>query len=194
MIHAAPMGGGAGMHSRFGAVHTGGSRVSSGPRLSSTPHTASAFRHAGAPSTLRNPGAGSVAARGGHNPGAAVQRNAGLQGQLNGRLANNRLPGQNWTTRSLHGVGQASMLRNGAFASLAAQHIAARPLGDATFHGRFAGANWNFANGGWFWPHWWHPIVVIGWLGPLFWPYAYDDFIDYTFWPYAYDAFWPCLR
>ena len=35
------------------------------------------------------------------------------------------------------------------------------------------------------------PIVVIGWFGGLFWPYAYWDFVDYTFWPYAYDAFWP---
>ena len=33
--------------------------------------------------------------------------------------------------------------------------------------------------------------VVIGWVGPLFWPYAYDDFVDYTFYPYAYDTFWP---
>lgn len=33
--------------------------------------------------------------------------------------------------------------------------------------------------------------AVIGWVGPLFWPYAYDDFVDYTFYPYAYDAFWP---
>ena len=35
------------------------------------------------------------------------------------------------------------------------------------------------------------PIVVVGFIGPLFWPYAYDDFLDYTFYPYAYDAFWP---
>src|SRR5262245_2610124 len=27
--------------------------------------------------------------------------------------------------------------------------------------------------------------------GPLFWPYAYADFVDYTFYPYAYDTFWP---
>src|SRR5580692_9690769 len=26
---------------------------------------------------------------------------------------------------------------------------------------------------------------------PLFWPFAYDDLIDYTFRPYAYDTFWP---
>jgi hypothetical protein len=32
---------------------------------------------------------------------------------------------------------------------------------------------------------------VIGWAGPVFWPYAYSDFIDYTFWPYADDTFWP---
>jgi hypothetical protein len=25
----------------------------------------------------------------------------------------------------------------------------------------------------------------------VFWPYAYQDFVDYTFWPYAYDTFWP---
>ena len=32
---------------------------------------------------------------------------------------------------------------------------------------------------------------MIGWVGPLFWPYAYDDFVDYTFYPYGYDTFWP---
>ncbi len=32
---------------------------------------------------------------------------------------------------------------------------------------------------------------MLGFIGPVFWPYAYDDFIDYTFDPYAYDTFWP---
>jgi hypothetical protein len=32
---------------------------------------------------------------------------------------------------------------------------------------------------------------VLGFVGAVFWPYAYDDFIDYTFAPYAYDTFWP---
>jgi len=59
-------------------------------------------------------------------------------------------------------------------------------LAHATFKGNFAGK-------GWWWKHHHHvrPIIVIGWLGPLFWPYAYDDFIGYTFYPYAYDTFWP---
>jgi hypothetical protein len=33
--------------------------------------------------------------------------------------------------------------------------------------------------------------IVLGFVGPLFWPYAYSDFVDYTFSPYAYDTFWP---
>lgn len=32
---------------------------------------------------------------------------------------------------------------------------------------------------------------MVGFVGPLFWPYAYNDFVDYTFSPYAYDTFWP---
>jgi len=50
------------------------------------------------------------------------------------------------------------------------------------FHGRFVGSRW--------WP-WWRGGLVIGWIGPVFWPYVYDDFFDYVFWPYAYDDFWP---
>ena len=36
-----------------------------------------------------------------------------------------------------------------------------------------------------------HRGFVLGFVGPLFWPYAYDDFVDYVYWPYASDAFWP---
>jgi LTXXQ motif family protein len=35
------------------------------------------------------------------------------------------------------------------------------------------------------------PIIVANFIGPLFWPYAYNDFLNYTFYAYAYDAFWP---
>jgi hypothetical protein len=77
---------------------------------------------------------------------------------------------------------------------------------DESFHGKFAEKNWDNNwhkdwNKKWDHPHdnWhdkWHwrhhhPITAVGWYGPLFWPYAYWDFIDYTFWPYAYDVFWP---
>jgi hypothetical protein len=60
----------------------------------------------------------------------------------------------------------------------AAFHSAHLPF---RFQGRFFGSPW---------PWWWGGIV-IGWVGPVFWPYAYYDFFDYVFWPYAYDDFWP---
>jgi hypothetical protein len=65
--------------------------------------------------------------------------------------------------------------------------LAGRALARATFQGGFTN-------------HWWKhhhhhrffkPVFVIGFVGPLFWPYAYYDFVDYTFYPYAYDTFWP---
>ena len=47
-------------------------------------------------------------------------------------------------------------------------------------HGQFAGRH--FHRG------------FVGWAGPVFWPYAYDDLFDYAFWPYGYepdyDLFW----
>src|SRR5262249_14229679 len=58
-------------------------------------------------------------------------------------------------------------------------------LAHRTFQGAFAGRHFNHFRRHHFFP------VVIGWLGPWFWPYAYDDFLDYTFYPYAYDTFWP---
>jgi hypothetical protein len=75
------------------------------------------------------------------------------------------------------------VLRNQAFANLsAARDPSARALAGSTFQGRFFDPQWR--------RHRPFP-AVIGWVGPLFWPYAYDDFIDYTFYPYAYDTFWP---
>ena len=43
------------------------------------------------------------------------------------------------------------------------------------------------------WRHGWHPYRHLGWIGPLFWPYAYGDFFYYALWPddYEYvDPFW----
>jgi len=75
------------------------------------------------------------------------------------------------------------VLRNQAFANLAtARDPSVRTLASSTFQGRLFNPHWR--------RHFARPIV-IGWVGPLFWPYAYHDFVDYTFYPYAYDTFWP---
>jgi LTXXQ motif family protein len=77
----------------------------------------------------------------------------------------------------VHQFGSRHVIRNPFFANRPA-------LAHATFHGRFA----QFARRH---HHRFGPIIVVGFIGPLFWPYAYDDFLEYTFYPYAYDAFWP---
>jgi hypothetical protein len=85
---------------------------------------------------------------------------------------------------------RSSVLRNRAFADPGARNASSQALSRATFRGRFAERDGRFADrrgGGRFWRH----GFVIGWIGPVFWPYAYDDFVDYTFSSYAYDTFWP---
>jgi LTXXQ motif family protein len=76
------------------------------------------------------------------------------------------------------------VLRNQAFAGLAAtRDPSARALATSTFQGRWFDPQWR--------RHRFARPIVIGFIGGLFWPYAYDDFVDYTFYPYAYDTFWP---
>jgi LTXXQ motif family protein len=77
----------------------------------------------------------------------------------------------------VHRFGSSQILHNPVFVNRPA-------LAHTVFRGRFA----HF-----FSRHHQHfsPIIVVGFIGPLFWPYAYNDFLSYTFYPYAYDAFWP---
>lgn len=78
---------------------------------------------------------------------------------------------------ALSGASSGQILRNPFFVN--------RPvLAHTIFRGRFA----QFSS-----RHHQHflPIIAVGFIGPLFWPYAYNDFLNYTFYPYAYDAFWP---
>jgi hypothetical protein len=107
---------------------------------------------------------------------------------------------------SARGVATARVIGSGRFATASARTVAAPGIHTAhlgrgvfgnraianvawqsrfassRFHGRFFGSRW--------WP-WWRGGIAIGWVGPLFWPYASYDFFDYVFWPYAYDDFWP---
>ena len=49
-----------------------------------------------------------------------------------------------------------------------------------------AGAAWSHQNGDLWWRH---PHGGFGWVGPVFWPYAYYDFYDYAWWGWGYDPF-----
>jgi hypothetical protein len=95
-------------------------------------------------------------------------------------------PGNRLTSASAHALGGAAaragdpgrrVFGNRAIANVALQSQA----GQARFHGAFFGSALP----------WWRGGLVLGWFGPLFWPYAYYDLFDYAYWPYAYDDFWP---
>jgi LTXXQ motif family protein len=87
----------------------------------------------------------------------------------------------------LAGVSRAPsdrVLRNQAFPHGSPRNAAEHAFARSAFQGRFADHS-----GQWRRRH--HRSFVIGWVGPLFWPYAYNDFVDYTFYSYGYDTFWP---
>src|SRR5262245_2663840 len=112
--------------------------------------------------------------------------------------------GNRFTTAAAHSVGPVAAhggigrvaggpvagraMVQGAFGNRAITNAAFRThFASARFNGRFWGSPWF---GGARWP-WWRTGIVIGWVGPVFWPYAYYDVFDYVYWPYAYDDFWP---
>ena len=81
---------------------------------------------------------------------------------------------------------RAPIIRNSVFAG---QQASSRgeALSPSTFRGHFTqSALYDRRD-----HHHHHLGFVLGFVGPLFWPYAYNDFVDYTFSPYAYDTFWP---
>jgi hypothetical protein len=91
----------------------------------------------------------------------------------------------------MHYTGGSPILRNTTLANLSSRDPTTRSLTQSTFRGNFTQSNWGKD---WGWRHHHNHFVfgfVLGFIGPVFWPYAYDDCIDYIFWPYAYDTFWP---
>lgn len=79
---------------------------------------------------------------------------------------------------------KAPILKNPVFASTSATRTG---LSNWTFRGRFAQSAF-FSDRD---HRHRHSGLVLGFVNLVFWPYAYDDFVDYTFAPYAYDTFWP---
>ncbi len=103
--------------------------------------------------------------------------------------------------RAMPSFNRANSSVNRATAGTGARTFAgARSLGPNHFSRAAFTANRNFAANGAFHPFWhqgwhpgWHPFHHVGWLGPLFWPYAYGDFFYYSLWPYDYgydDPLW----
>jgi LTXXQ motif family protein len=156
--------GGGAMHS-FSAAHIGRARTG-GAHIAANSVRGSRFAGRSARIHGARVGGRSVAAR-----------------AVGGSRSQARLGGATASARALGATGART--RDPAprvFGNRAIANVALRSqFGAARFHGGFLGSAW---------PWWWGGLVT-GWVGPLFWPYAYYDFFDYVFWPYAYDDFWP---
>ena len=112
---------------------------------------------------------------GGHGGGHGGGRHgAGSGGHGGGHIAAHSVRGGRF-------AGKGDLGRR-VFGNRAIANVALRSqFGAARFHGAFFGSAWP----------WWRGGLVLGWFGPLFWPYAHYDLFDYVYWPYAYDDFWP---
>jgi hypothetical protein len=154
-----------------GGVHFGGG--GGAPHLS-TPHFS-------APIPFTTPVGPQRFARPGHLPQSHVTPgqvgSAALLGSVRQIPRPTNQAANAFALSGVHRFGSGQILRNPFFVN--------RPvLAHTIFRGRFA----QFSS-----RHHQHflPIIAVGFIGPLFWPYAYNDFLNYTFYPYAYDAFWP---
>src|SRR6516225_7569499 len=137
--------------------------------------------------------------------GAKTGETANLKGQRNLKGESNLLQGQNQNVLNRQNAPQQKMalaeaakarvaeakktpiLKNPVFASTSPRAMGTT-LSNWTFRGHFAQSAF-FRDRDRF--HHRHLGIVLGFIGVVFWPYAYDDFVDYTFAPYAYDTFWP---
>jgi hypothetical protein len=171
-------GGGMGFAARGGGLGLGGARSFGVARFGGASVGARSFgvaRVGGSSIGARSFAGRSFAGRSFTSPrgGVAPARLAGTGGRFATASA-----------RTLAGPGIRTVNSGrGVFGNRVIANVAWRSqFASSRFHGRFFGSR--------LWP-WWRGGLVIGWFGPLFWPYADYDFFGYVFWPYAYDDFWP---
>jgi hypothetical protein len=178
-----------------GAPHFGG-----GARFGGAPHFGGGARFGGAPRFAGRPAISRFSARPSFHAQrsftARASRFAGRGPVLNGnrgaRLSGNRNaanlgPNRNTSPRS-NAVRNALSSRAVAGA-LHNRTVLRNPAMRARIAATAATAGWRDGRGreGW----WRHRHGGYGWVGPLFWPFAYYDFYDYTLWGYGYDdPFW----
>ncbi len=119
--------------------------------------------------------AAAIGAGAGVGAGALAARN----GNLNRNFANRNI------TRNANAV-QRSLNARGVDRAFNNRFALRDPRTRALITAGVATAGWH--GGNWWWRH---RNGGFGWVGPVFWPFAYNDFYDYAFWGAPYDdAFW----
>jgi hypothetical protein len=195
--------GGGGAHFGGGAPHIGGGahfgggggmRPGGGPHFSARP--AMAPRYSARPATphfAARPGSRSQRSFAGHgNPARAAGRAAALNSNRGAAFSRNR-------NASLSQNRDAAARSNAVRSALNSRAVAGAlhnrtALRNANARAQIvasaATAGWHDGRGGR--NGWWrHRNGGYGWVGPLFWPFAYYDIYDYAMWGYGDDAaFW----
>jgi hypothetical protein len=175
-------GGGGGFHGGGGVFHGGGGF-----------HSAGGFRGGGFHSFHAGPGGGhSYSAHGFQSHAAHTYAGGGARSGYHGRsgishglVAGNRAVSNRVTQLNANAVGHAlssPQIRS----ALHTPGGLRNPMTRAAITAGVAGAAWGHHNGGLWWRH---AHGGFGWVGPVFWPYAYYDFYDYAWWGWGYDPF-----
>src|SRR5216683_2253131 len=175
-------GGGGGFHGGGGGFRGGGGMHAAGPRgggFHAIHPAPSAGRFQGHPARSFAGGNGRGGIHGGpHAPSGIAAANRATPGN---RAVSNRM-----MQRNTRAVGQALSSRQIRSAMRTPGGLR-NPMTRAAITGAVAGAAFAHHNGGLWWRH---AHGGFGWVGPVFWPYAYDDFYDYAWWGGGYDPFW----
>jgi hypothetical protein len=171
--------GGGGAHFGGGGAHFGGGthfgswgapHISAGPSISRvSARPISRDNRSVAAHTVPN---GSVEHRGPLNTGRAATPNARVNASVHDNAVRNTL-----NSRSVEG---ALRNRSALHDPNARARITAAAATAGWHDGREGGRGW-----------WRHGNGGYGWVGPLYWPFAYNDMYDYAMWGDGYDdSFW----
>ncbi|OKO76050.1 hypothetical protein AC630_23375, partial [Bradyrhizobium sp. AS23.2] len=178
-----------------GGFHGGGGFRPAGGFHGGGFHSAGGFRGGGFHSFRTAPHAGrSFSARGfqSHPTHVFAGRNTpsgfhGRTGVSHGFVAANRTASNRIAQRNANAVGHALSSRR-VKSALHAPGGLRNPMTRAAITAGVASAAWSQHNGGLWWRH---PHGGFGWVGPVFWPFAYYDLYDYAWWGWGYDPyFW----
>ncbi len=105
---------------------------------------------------------------------------------LNANVRSNTMRNANLRTNAVRNALKSRTVANALHNTAALRHPATR-AGLTAVAATAGWHNWHKGGHGW----WRHRNGVYGWVGPLYWPYAYDDFYDYAMWgDDYYDTFW----
>ena len=174
----AHFGSGGGMRMGGGGAHFGGAHIGGAPRLGGRPATSRFTARPGFRAQRSFAGRGRSPNRlASHGPASVNgNRNAATLSPNRGANARSKAVRNALNSRAVAGaLHNRAGLRNPDTRA----RIAATAATAGWHDGRSRNGWWQHRNGGY------------GWVGPLFWPFAYYDIYDYAMWGYGYDdPFW----